>query len=96
MPPAPEASSVRNAANSSDTYNLAASALKKSENKRERPTKGAVNYETQKLITRIHGKYYDLTGFKHPGGPIAQAAIEGRDGTELFESHHLFTDKNVA
>lgn len=53
------------------------------------------NYDDQKLITRIHGKYYDLTSFKHPGGPLALATIDNRDGTELFESHHIFTDKNV-
>lgn len=52
-------------------------------------------YDGERYITRIHGKYYDLTSFKHPGGPIAIAAVEGRDGTELFESHHLFTDINV-
>jgi cytochrome b involved in lipid metabolism len=49
----------------------------------------------QRLITKIHGKYYDLTNFKHPGGPIALALIDGRDGSELFESHHLFTNKNM-
>lgn len=52
-------------------------------------------YDGERYITRIHGKYYDLTSFKHPGGPIAIASIEGRDGTELFESHHIFTDINV-
>jgi len=48
-----------------------------------------------RLITKIHGKYYDLTEFKHPGGPLALACIDNRDGTELFESHHLFTRKNT-
>jgi len=47
------------------------------------------------LITKIHERYYDLTDFKHPGGPIAIGLIDGRDGTELFESHHLFTEKDV-
>jgi Cytochrome b5-like Heme/Steroid binding domain len=47
------------------------------------------------MITMIHGKYYDLTEFKHPGGPIALGLIENRDGTELFESHHLFTRKST-
>lgn len=36
-----------------------------------------------------------MTEFKHPGGPIAIALVDGRDGTELFESHHLFTKKNM-
>lgn len=48
-----------------------------------------------RLITKIHEKYYDLTDFKHPGGPIALGCIDNRDGTELFESHHLFTRKNT-
>lgn len=52
-------------------------------------------YNQQRLITKIHNKYYDLTNFKHPGGPIALALIDGRDGSELFESHHLFTNKNM-
>lgn len=47
------------------------------------------------MITKIHNKYYDLTNFKHPGGPICTALADGRDGTELFESHHLFTSKNM-
>ena len=47
------------------------------------------------MITKIYGKYYDLTNFKHPGGAIPIGLIEGRDGTELFESHHLFTDRNI-
>ena len=48
-----------------------------------------------RLITKIHNKYYDLTDFKHPGGPLALGCIDNRDGTELFESHHLFTKKNT-
>ena len=51
--------------------------------------------KASKIITLIHGKYYDLTNFKHPGGPIALSLLEGRDGTEMFESHHLFTKKDV-
>lgn len=49
----------------------------------------------ERLITKIHNKYYDLTDFKHPGGPIPIGLIENRDGTELFESHHLFTNKSI-
>ena len=49
----------------------------------------------ERLITKIHNKYYDLTDFKHPGGPIPIGLIENRDGTELFESHHLFTNRNT-
>ena len=46
-------------------------------------------------MTRIHGRYYDLTNFKHPGGPIPIGLVDGRDGTELFESHHLFTSRDM-
>ena len=45
------------------------------------------------MITKIHGKYYDLSGFKHPGGPIQIMLAANRDATALFESHHLFSDK---
>lgn len=51
-------------------------------------------YKTR-LVTKIHNKYYDLTDFKHPGGPIALALADRRDATELFESHHLFTKKDL-
>ena len=40
------------------------------------------------LHTRIRGVWYDLSGFDHPGGPVALRLSEGRDGTALFESHH--------
>ena len=42
----------------------------------------------ERLVTKIHNSYYDLTTFNHPGGPIAVALAFGRDGSELFESHH--------
>jgi delta11-fatty-acid desaturase len=40
------------------------------------------------LLTHIHGQWYDLTTFEHPGGPIALSLVHRRDGTALFESHH--------
>ena len=40
---------------------------------------------------RVHGQWYDLSSFKHPGGPIMLSLGEGRDATALFESHHPFT-----
>jgi fatty acid desaturase len=40
------------------------------------------------LITRIHGRYYDLTGFAHPGGCAALECARDRDATTLFESYH--------
>jgi len=46
--------------------------------------------ENDRLLTRIHDKWYDLTKFEHPGGPIALSLIHQRDGTALFESHHPF------
>lgn len=51
---------------------------------------------TQKrIITKIHSKYYDLTNFNHPGGPIQMELANCRDATELYESHHLFSDKDM-
>ena len=48
-----------------------------------------------RIITKIHDIYYDLTDFSHPGGPIALASVDKRDGTELFESHHLFSKRDI-
>ena len=48
-----------------------------------------------RLVTRIHGAYYDLTSFHHPGGPIAVSLIHRRDGTALFESHHPFVSRGM-
>ena len=45
-------------------------------------------------ITKIHGKYYDLTDFNHPGGDTAIWHAYGRDATVLFESYHPFVSKN--
>jgi fatty acid desaturase len=45
-------------------------------------------------ITLIHGKYYDLRDFKHPGGSIPIHLAENRDATELFESHHILSDRD--
>ena len=47
------------------------------------------------LYTRIHGEWYDLNAFKHPGGPIALSLAKDRDATVLFESHHLFSTLDV-
>jgi hypothetical protein len=46
-----------------------------------------------RLLTRIHGKYYDLTAFEfvHPGGRTAINCARDRDGTGLFESYHLLS-----
>lgn len=49
----------------------------------------------ERIVTKIHGKCYDLLSFTHPGGPIALAMVNSRDATELFESHHQFTKKDV-
>src|SRR5262249_19321902 len=40
------------------------------------------------LITRIHGRYYDVGKFKHPGGCPAIECARARDATALFESYH--------
>lgn len=44
------------------------------------------------MLIRIHGQYYDLSKFNHPGGPQALQVAEGRDATALYESHHQFSD----
>lgn len=42
---------------------------------------------------RIHGKWYDMSGYNHPGGPIMLKLGEGRDATAMFEAHHPFTNR---
>jgi len=46
-------------------------------------------------LTRINGKLYDLSDFKHPGGPISKKFAANRDATLLFESHHPFSKEEV-
>nr|PNR35346.1 hypothetical protein PHYPA_023246 [Physcomitrium patens] len=50
-----------------------------------------------RLLTKIHGKWYDLTEFErlHPGGPVTLGLARGRDATIMFESHHPFTDRKI-
>ncbi|RKP19290.1 hypothetical protein ROZALSC1DRAFT_29094 [Rozella allomycis CSF55] len=45
------------------------------------------------ILTRIHGKWYDLTEFasKHPGGSTALRLAAGRDATVMFQSQHVFS-----
>jgi fatty acid desaturase len=40
------------------------------------------------LIPRIHGRYYDVGRFDHPGGCPAIECARDRDATALFESYH--------
>lgn len=47
------------------------------------------------VVLSIHGKWYDVTKFKHPGGPIMLSLGNGRDATALFESHHPFTARET-
>lgn len=47
-----------------------------------------------KIITKIHDKYYDLTKFNHPGGKIPLDLANSRDATELFNSHHQFSNRS--
>ena len=51
--------------------------------------------EPLRKIVKIHNKYYDITNFAHPGGPIAIMAANRRDATTLFESHHPFSDRTM-
>jgi len=47
--------------------------------------------KTKQIVTRIHGKYYDLTDFQHPGGPQTINLAADRDATEIWESYHQLT-----
>ena len=49
----------------------------------------------RRKIVKIHNKYYDVTNFAHPGGPMAIMAANRRDATALFESHHPFSDRDM-
>ena len=44
-------------------------------------------------ISKINGKYYDLSNFNHPGGEIALWHSYGRDATILFKSYHPFVSE---
>ena len=48
-----------------------------------------------RLLTRIHSKWYDLSQFNHPGGPVALSLAKKRDATALFESHHHFMSRTM-
>ncbi|MDP3560534.1 MAG: fatty acid desaturase [Legionellaceae bacterium] len=48
-----------------------------------------------KIITKIHGKMYDLTNFKHPGGKVPLALLHNNDATCLFESYHPMTNRET-
>ena len=48
-----------------------------------------------KCLTSIHGKFYDLSLFDHPGGKLAKSLIHGRDGTSLFESYHPVSSRDM-
>ena len=45
------------------------------------------------VYTKIRGKWYNFDSFNHPGGPIALSLVKDRDGTALFESHHLLVPR---
>lgn len=43
----------------------------------------------------VGGKYFDLSSFKHPGGPIAMSLANGRDADLLIRSYHPFNEQKV-
>ena len=47
------------------------------------------------MKTKIHGKLYNLTNFKHPGGIIPLHLINGEDSTCLFETYHPVSNRNL-
>ena len=54
---------------------------------------GQIVQETLDRVIRIHGKWYNVRDFKHPGGPVALSLGFKRDATVLFESCHPFTQQ---
>jgi len=42
---------------------------------------------------KIHDKWYNMSGFDHPGGPVMMKLAENRNATALFEAHHPFTSR---
>ena len=44
--------------------------------------------ENKSRLTAIKGKVYDLSSFKHPGGPFTIGSIKGKDGTREFMAKH--------
>merc|ERR1712110_272600 len=50
--------------------------------------------DNRPFLTSVHGVTYDLTNFKHPGGPISLSLARDRDATALFEAHHPFTSES--
>ena len=53
------------------------------------------NNNEDRLLTQIHSRWYDLSNFEHPGGPVALSLIQKRDGSALFESHHPFMPRKM-
>jgi len=49
--------------------------------------------KTDRKVFKIHGEYYDVTNFTHPGGPVSVSLGYSRDATALFETHHPFTSR---
>ena len=50
--------------------------------------------DNRPFLTSVHGITYDLTNFKHPGGPVSLGLARDRDATALFEAHHPFTSES--
>jgi hypothetical protein len=44
-------------------------------------------------VLRIEGRWYDVSRFEHPGGPVALSLGIDRDATVLFRSSHPFTSR---
>lgn len=68
-------------------------AEKREADKAESPPKPE---DAQQAVWVIHGKRYDLTSYMqhHPGGKFALQLAQGTDCTGLFESYHVFADRN--
>ena len=47
------------------------------------------------IKTLIHGKLYDLTNFKHPGGMIPLYLADNKDATVLYELYHPLSNRKM-
>lgn len=53
------------------------------------------SHATDIMAWCVKGKYYDLSKFNHPGGPIALNLARGRDADALIREYHPFTEAKV-
>ena len=52
--------------------------------------------EKTKKLWLVHGAWYDLKSFKHPGGNWWISSTRGQDITDLVETHHMFPPEKIS